>query len=225
MTQLGDDRDPVRRLGARAEQSVLRRQRERHPAPRGVHGRAAQGRRLAAARASTSWPHGVPVGLGEPLYDKLDADIAYAMMGINAVKGVEIGAGFARVAQRGTEHGDELTPRGLRQQQRRRRARRHLDRAGHHGVDRDQADRARSACRAARSTAPGSRRRSRRIGPPRPVRRHPRDADRRGDAGAGADGPCAAPARAVRRRARSRRRRSRAMRVHLSGGSRRPAGR
>jgi chorismate synthase len=57
---------------------------------------------------------GMPVGLGEPLFDKLDADIAYAMMGINAVKGVEIGAGFAAVAQRGSEHGDELSPQGFR---------------------------------------------------------------------------------------------------------------
>ncbi len=57
---------------------------------------------------------GVPVGLGEPLFDKLDADIAKAMMGINAVKGVEIGAGFSSVAQRGTNHGDELTPQGFR---------------------------------------------------------------------------------------------------------------
>ncbi|MBU6438054.1 MAG: chorismate synthase, partial [Betaproteobacteria bacterium] len=56
---------------------------------------------------------GVPVGLGAPLFDKLDADIAYAMMGINAVKGVEIGAGFRSVAQRGSEHGDELTPEGF----------------------------------------------------------------------------------------------------------------
>ena len=55
----------------------------------------------------------VPIGLGEPLFDKLDADIAYAMMGINAVKGVEIGAGFASVAQRGTTHGDSLTPQGF----------------------------------------------------------------------------------------------------------------
>jgi chorismate synthase len=55
----------------------------------------------------------VPPGLGEPLFDKLDADIAYAMMGINAVKGVEIGAGFRSVAQKGTEHGDELTPDGF----------------------------------------------------------------------------------------------------------------
>ncbi|MCZ2105450.1 MAG: chorismate synthase [Comamonadaceae bacterium] len=56
---------------------------------------------------------GVPVGLGEPLYDKLDADIARVMMGLNAVKGVEIGAGFASVAQRGTTHGDALTPGGF----------------------------------------------------------------------------------------------------------------
>jgi len=56
---------------------------------------------------------GVPVGWGEPVYDRLDADIAHAMMGINAVKGVEIGAGFASVAQKGSEHGDELTPQGF----------------------------------------------------------------------------------------------------------------
>ena len=55
----------------------------------------------------------VPVGLGEPLFDKMDADIAYAMMGINAVKGVEIGAGFASVTQRGTTHGDSLSPQGF----------------------------------------------------------------------------------------------------------------
>jgi len=55
----------------------------------------------------------MPVGLGEPLFDKLDADIAYAMMGINAVKGVEIGSGFATVRERGSEHGDELTPQGF----------------------------------------------------------------------------------------------------------------
>ncbi len=55
----------------------------------------------------------MPVGLGQPLFDKLDADIAYAMMGINAVKGVEIGTGFASVAQRGSTHGDALTPKGF----------------------------------------------------------------------------------------------------------------
>lgn len=56
---------------------------------------------------------GMPVGLGAPLFDKLDADIAYAMMGINAVKGVEIGAGFESVRQRGSQHGDEMTPQGF----------------------------------------------------------------------------------------------------------------
>ena len=54
------------------------------------------------------------MGWGEPLFDKLDADIAYAMMGLNAVKGVEIGAGFASVAQRGTVHGDSMSPQGFR---------------------------------------------------------------------------------------------------------------
>jgi chorismate synthase len=56
---------------------------------------------------------GVPVGWGEPVYDRLDAEIAYAMMGINAVKGVEIGAGFASIAQRGSVHSDEMTPAGF----------------------------------------------------------------------------------------------------------------
>ncbi|NGM87905.1 chorismate synthase [Parapusillimonas sp. SGNA-6] len=55
-----------------------------------------------------------PAGWGEPIYDRLDADIAHAMMGLNAVKGVSIGAGFDSVAQRGSEHGDELTPEGFR---------------------------------------------------------------------------------------------------------------
>ena len=56
---------------------------------------------------------GVPVGLGQPLFDKIDADIAYAMMGINAVKGVEIGAGFGCVTQKGSTSGDSLTPEGF----------------------------------------------------------------------------------------------------------------
>ena len=55
----------------------------------------------------------MPPGWGEPVYDRLDAEIAYAMMGINAVKGVEIGAGFASVAQKGSEHSDEMTPQGF----------------------------------------------------------------------------------------------------------------
>ena len=56
---------------------------------------------------------GVPPGWGEPVFDRLDAEIAYAMMGINAVKGVEVGAGFGCIAQKGSEHGDEMTPQGF----------------------------------------------------------------------------------------------------------------
>jgi chorismate synthase len=56
---------------------------------------------------------GMPTGLGEPIFDRLDADIAHAMMSINAVKGVEIGAGFACIEQKGTEHRDEMTPEGF----------------------------------------------------------------------------------------------------------------
>ena len=56
---------------------------------------------------------GMPPGWGEPVFDRLDAEIAYAMMGINAVKGVEVGAGFASITQHGSEHGDEMTPQGF----------------------------------------------------------------------------------------------------------------
>ncbi|WP_428622884.1 chorismate synthase [Sedimenticola sp.] len=56
---------------------------------------------------------GIPVGLGEPIFDRLDAEIAHALMSINAAKGVEIGAGFDCVAQKGTEHRDEMTPEGF----------------------------------------------------------------------------------------------------------------
>jgi chorismate synthase len=61
----------------------------------------------------TTHAHNVPVGWGEPVYDKLDADLAYNMMSINAVKGVEIGAGFRAVEQKGTEHSDEMSPQGF----------------------------------------------------------------------------------------------------------------
>ena len=64
------------------------------------------------ARITTVAEH-VPVGWGAPVYAKLDADLAGAMMSINAVKAIEIGSGFAAVAQRGSEHGDELTPQGF----------------------------------------------------------------------------------------------------------------
>ncbi|MCW8931098.1 MAG: chorismate synthase [Gammaproteobacteria bacterium] len=56
---------------------------------------------------------GIPPGLGEPIFDRLDADIAHAMMSINAVKGIEIGAGFDCIEQKGTEHRDEITPQGF----------------------------------------------------------------------------------------------------------------
>lgn len=56
----------------------------------------------------------VPVGLGEPIFDRLDADIAHALMGINAVKGVEIGDGFAVATQKGSQHRDEMTPQGFK---------------------------------------------------------------------------------------------------------------
>ena len=65
------------------------------------------GARISVAAA------GIPPGWGEPVYDRLDAEIAYAMMGINAVKGVEIGDGFASIEQKGSEHGDEMTPQGF----------------------------------------------------------------------------------------------------------------
>ena len=55
----------------------------------------------------------IPVGLGEPIFDRLDADIAHALMGINAVKAVEVGDGFGVVNQKGSEHRDELTPEGF----------------------------------------------------------------------------------------------------------------
>jgi chorismate synthase len=64
------------------------------------------------ARITTVAEH-VPVGWGAPVYAKLDAELAAAMMSINAVKAVEIGSGFASVGQRGSEHGDELTPEGF----------------------------------------------------------------------------------------------------------------
>ncbi len=113
----------------------------------------------------TAVASGVPVGWGEPVYDKLDAEIAYAMMGINAVKGVEIGAGFASVEQKGTEHSDEMTPHGFLSNQCRRHPRRHLHRAGCHREYRGQAHFEHPACRGARSTR-AARRRSSRPRPP-----------------------------------------------------------
>jgi chorismate synthase len=139
----------------------------------------------------------MPVGLGQPLYDKLDADIAYAMMGLNAVKGVEIGAGF-RQRERSWQHARRLAhARRLRRQQGRRCARRHQHRAGPGRVHRHQAH----------QLDPGPPRlhrrrrrphRSHHQRPPRPLRRHPRRAHHGGAARAGGDGPRAAAPCAVR---------------------------
>jgi chorismate synthase len=132
---------------------------------------------------------GMPVGLGAPLYDKLDADIAYAMMGINAVKGVEIGAGFAPSTQRGTTTATS-SRRRLRRQQRRRRARRHLDRQDLTRLDRDQADQL-DPQPAPLDRPPGKATVVETLGRHDPASASAR-ADRRGDAGAGRDGPRAA---------------------------------
>ena len=158
---------------------------------------AATRRRAVACHRPTR----VPPGLGAPLYDKLDADIAYAMMGINAVKGVEIGSGI-RVRRRntGSEHGDELTPDGFA-----------TNNAGGvlGGISTGQdievsiAVKPTSSIRLPRRSIDPQRRADdhRDTRPPRSLRRHPRDADRRGDAGPGAHGSRAAAPRPERRRA------------------------
>ena len=142
---------------------------------------------------------GVPVGWGDPVYDRLDADIAYAMMGINAVKGVEIGAGFGSVTQKGSEHGDELTPQGF---------------IGNNaggilgGISTGQEVVVRMAVKPT-SSIRLPRRTINLAGEPAiiethgrhdPLCRHPRHADRRGDAGAGTDRCRPAPSRPVRGR-------------------------
>jgi len=94
-------------------------------------------RRIPSARKSPWWRI-MSRSSGEPLYDRLDADIAFAMMGLNAAKGVEIGAGFASVAQRGSQHGDELTP-GASSATTPAASSRHFLGPGHRGVGGDQA--------------------------------------------------------------------------------------
>ena len=133
--------------------------------------------------------HNVPVGWGEPVFDRLDADIAHALMGINAVKGVEIGAGFACVTQKRQRARRRIHAGRLPVEQRRRHPRRHLHRAGHRRALRDQAHLQHpprtQLHRQGGQAGEGLHRR-----PPRSLRRHSRYADRRGDAGAGADRPC-----------------------------------
>jgi len=110
------------------------------------------------ARPATRWCardrhcQGCTAGVGRTVFERLDADLASAMMGINAVKGVEIGAGFRAVEQRGSEHRDELTPNGLQEQSRRRRARGHFVGPGYRGEYRAQSPPRASPYRARLST-------------------------------------------------------------------------
>ena len=144
---------------------------------------------------------GVPVGWGEPVYGRLDADIAAAMMSINAVKGVEIGAGFAAIGQKGSEHGDEMTPQGFVSNN---------NGGVLGGISTGQdvtvsiALKPTSSIRLPRRTIDksGARDDGRDHRPARSLRRDPRHADRRGDARLRADGSRAAPSRAMRRRQR-----------------------
>ena len=140
---------------------------------------------------------GMPVGLGQPIYDRLDADIAYAMMGLNAVKGIEIGAGFASVAQRGSTHGDSLSPQGFVQ-----------NNAGgvlggiSTGQDLDVsiAIKPTSSILTPRDTinSAGEAAQVQTKGRHDPLCRHTRDTHCRGFVGAGRHGPCIAPPSAMR---------------------------
>ena len=113
MTQMGTlVAAPLRLVGGRGKPVLLARSGHDRRA-RGVSRRHPRRAGDASVAASSVFAEGVPAGLGEPLYGKLDGDLAAALMGINAVKGVEIGDGFASVAQRGTEHRDEITPQGF----------------------------------------------------------------------------------------------------------------
>lgn len=141
---------------------------------------------------------GVPPGWGEPIYGKLDGELAAALMSINAVKGVEVGDGFAVVAQHGTEHRDEISETGFFVKPRRRHPRRHFHRAASGRVGGVQADFEPALARA----QPGHGRPARRSGhhrSPRPLRGRARHAHLRGDGRPRADGPGPAPSRAVRR--------------------------
>jgi chorismate synthase len=135
---------------------------------------------------------GVPPGLGEPIFDRLDADIAHALMCINAVKGVEIGAGFGCVTQKGSEHRDLMTPGGFLS-----------NHAGGvlGGISSGQDIVARLALKPTSSIRLPGQTVDRwgqpaeivTKGPPRPLRGHPGHAHRRGHAGPGADGPLVTP--------------------------------
>ena len=146
MVQIGPhpiDREQLG-LGRDRAQSLLvpgRRRRRTWEEPSSTRS-ARRARRSAAS--SRWWPSGVPAGLGEPIYDKLDADLAKALMCINAVKGVEIGDGFAAAALCGEENNDEMRMRddgsAVPLQPCRRHPGRHLLRPGHRRALRGQAD-------------------------------------------------------------------------------------
>jgi chorismate synthase len=136
----------ARSAGARARRPRRRlRQPVLLPRPRALKeledssGSCARGGRLVGARV-TVIATGVPPGLGEPVFDRLDADLAHAMMGINAVKGVEIGAGFAQRRAEGQRAPRRADAGRLRVEPRRRHARRHLERPGRRRAHRAEAD-------------------------------------------------------------------------------------
>jgi chorismate synthase len=112
MSQLGEINIPFETWDAVNENSFFSPNRDIVPELEAYLDKIRNERDSIGARISVV-AQGVPVGWGEPVYDRLDADIAFAMMSINAVKGVELGAGFASVAQRGSEHGDEMTSKGF----------------------------------------------------------------------------------------------------------------
>ena len=95
-------REPVLLCGARS-----------HRRARDIHGRACVPKVTRSAHGSACSRAALPVGLGEPVFDKLEADLARGLMSINAVKGVEVGAGFAAVEQRGSQHRDEMSASGF----------------------------------------------------------------------------------------------------------------
>ncbi len=112
MSQLGEIEIPFQTWDAVSENPFFSPNRDIVPTLETYLDSVRAARDSVGARISVV-AQGVPVGWGEPVYDRLDAEIAYAMMSINAVKGVEVGAGFASVAQMGSVHSDEMTPQGF----------------------------------------------------------------------------------------------------------------
>jgi chorismate synthase len=110
MSQLGPIEIPFVSAGRDRQQSVLCAECGDRPELEDYMDQLRKSGDSVGAKISVT-ASGLPPGWGEPVYGRLDAEIAYAMMGINAVKGVEIGAGFASISQKGSEHGDEMTPR------------------------------------------------------------------------------------------------------------------